>query len=207
MALSAVVYIHGFNSSPDSQKARQLAGWIARNRPDLEVVTPVVPIYPGEAWLTLEQMARTLDGRDWGVVGSSLGGYWATALSQRYGCPAVLINPAVHPYRLLKDYLGQGYNPYTQQHYLLEARHMEELKALEVDSLADPGRLWLLLQAEDEILDHRLALAKYYHARVTVELGGNHRFVGFSRYLEQIVHFLEQSCSVNAATDIKQETL
>ena len=57
--------------------------------PDLEVVTPVVPIYPGEAWLTLEQMARTLDGRDWGVVGSSLGGYWATALSQRYGCPAV----------------------------------------------------------------------------------------------------------------------
>lgn len=191
MALSAVVYIHGFNSSPDSKKAQQLAHWMAHHRPEVEMVIPQVPNYPQPAWQELEQMARSLEGRHWGIVGSSLGGYWATALQQRYGCPAALINPAVQPYNLLKDYLGEGYNPYTGQHYLLEPHHMTELEALEVDELADPQRLWVLLQAEDEVLDYRLALEKYRRARMTVELGGSHRFTGFGRYLEQIVHFLE----------------
>jgi len=192
MALSAVVYIHGFNSSPDSKKAQQLARWVACHRPGMEVVIPQVPIYPQQAWQALEQMAHSLQGKHWGVVGSSLGGYWATTLHQRYGCPAALINPAVQPYDLLKDYLGEGYNPYTQQHYLLEHHHMAELKALEVDELTDPQQLWVLLQVEDEMLDYRLALEKYRPARVTVELGGNHRFAGFGRYLEQIIHFLER---------------
>lgn len=83
----------------------------------------------------------------------------------------MLVNPAVKPYELLADFLGPQTNPYTQEEYVLEANHMDELKALDVDEIKQPSDFWLLQQEEDEVLDYRQAVERYQGAKQTVEAG------------------------------------
>jgi uncharacterized protein len=193
--MSAVLlYLHGFNSSPGSAKARQMADWLAEHRPDIEVLIPAQPNTPAAAWAAIARsieaaQVRHGDGLRLGAVGSSLGGFMATRVSERYGCRAALINPAVRPYELLQDFLGPQTNPYTHERYELLPRHMDELRALAV-AVTSPERLWVLQQQEDEVLDYRKALSEYSFARLSLECGGDHSFVGFERYPAQIVHFL-----------------
>ncbi len=189
-----LLYLHGFNSSPGSAKAQQMAAWVAANRPDIEVLIPAQPNTPAAAWEAIEGViaeARARhDGRlRLGAVGSSLGGFMATRVSELHGCRAALINPAVRPHELLCDYLGPQVNPYTDERYELLPTHMDELRALAVPVRA-PERLWILQQQEDEVLDYRKALREYEFARLSLECGGNHAFVGFERYPAQIIRFL-----------------
>ena len=90
----------------------------------------------------------------------------------------------------MADYLGEQENPYTHEKYLLEPKHIDELKALEVKTLNDVNDFWLLQQVEDEVLDYRQAVDKYQGSKQTVEQGGDHSFVNFERYPEQILAFL-----------------
>lgn len=191
---SVLLYLHGFNSSPGSAKAQQMAAWVATHRPDIEVMIPAQPNTPGAAWAAIAhsiEAARARHGASLrlGAVGSSLGGFMATRVSELYGCRAALINPAVRPHELLRDYLGPQCNPYTDERYELLPTHMDELKALAVPVTA-PERLWILQQQEDEVLDYRKALDEYRFARLSLECGGNHAFEGFERYPAQIVRFL-----------------
>ncbi|MGL5040894.1 MAG: YqiA/YcfP family alpha/beta fold hydrolase [Aeromonas sp.] len=191
---SVLLYLHGFNSSPGSAKAQQMAAWVAHHRPDIEVIIPAQPNTPAAAWAAIERVMSDLLLRyghslKLGVVGSSLGGFMATKVSEHYGCRAALINPAVRPHALLCDYLGPQTNPYTGEHYELLPSHIEELRMLAVP-LTAPDRLWVLQQQGDEVLDYRQTLSYYRFARLSLECGGNHGFVGFERYPAQIVHFL-----------------
>ena len=191
---SVLLYLHGFNSSPGSAKAQQMAAWVAANRPDIEVIIPAQPNTPAAAWAAIEQAIAELQRRygsefKLGAVGSSLGGFMATRVSERYGCRAALINPAVRPHELLCDYLGPQTNPYTGEQYELLHQHMDELRALAVPVSA-PDRLWVLQQQGDEVLDYRKALDEYRFARLSLECGGNHAFVAFERYPAQIIRFL-----------------
>ncbi|PTT48002.1 YqiA/YcfP family alpha/beta fold hydrolase [Aeromonas sp. HMWF014] len=191
---SVLLYLHGFNSSPGSAKAQQMAAWVAQYRPDIELIIPAQPNTPAAAWAAIAQtveeaIARHGDRLKLGVVGSSLGGFMATRVSELYGCRAALINPAVRPHELLCDYLGPQTNPYTDEQYELLPAHMGELRALAVPVTA-PERLWILQQQEDEVLDYRKALDEYRFARLSLECGGNHAFVAFERYPAQIVRFL-----------------
>ncbi|MBV7437219.1 YqiA/YcfP family alpha/beta fold hydrolase [Aeromonas sp. sif2416] len=191
---SVLLYLHGFNSSPGSAKAQQMADWVARHRPDIELLIPAQPNTPAAAWAAIEQtieeaVARHGQRLRLGAVGSSLGGFMATRVSELYGCRAALINPAVRPHELLCDYLGPQTNPYTDERYELLPLHMDELQGLAV-AVTAPGRLWVLQQQEDEVLDYRKTLAEYRFARLSLECGGNHAFMGFERYPAQIVRFL-----------------
>lgn len=191
---SVLLYLHGFNSSPGSAKARQMAAWLTAHRPDIEVIIPAQPNTPAAAWAAIEQAIDAARGRHGsalrlGAVGSSLGGFMATRVSELYGCRAALINPAVRPHELLCDYLGPQCNPYTEERYELLPAHMDELRALAVPVTA-PERLWILQQQEDEVLDYRKALDEYRFARLSLECGGDHAFVAFERYPAQIIRFL-----------------
>ena len=191
---SVLLYLHGFNSSPGSAKAQQMAAWVAEYRPDIEVIIPAQPNTPAAAWAAIEQIIEDVRARHGahlklGAVGSSLGGFMATRVAERYGCRAALINPAVRPHELLCDYLGPQTNPYTNECFELLPVHMDELRALAVPVTA-PERLWILQQQEDEVLDYRKALTEYQFARISLECGGNHAFTGFERYPAQIIHFL-----------------
>jgi predicted esterase YcpF (UPF0227 family) len=160
-------------------------------RPDITVRVPQLPPFPSEAACCLSDLIRRYrnDYRI-GLVGSSLGGYFSIWLNARFQCRAVLINPAIRPDELLLYHLGEQENPYTQERYLLEPHHIEELQALNVEAVTTLEQFWLLLQTGDEVLDYRQAVEKLKGVRQVVETGGDHSFVGFERYAADIVRFL-----------------
>lgn len=189
---SLLLYIHGFNSSSLSHKAMVMTEYCTKHRTDIKVLTPQLPSFPQQAALYLQQLVEQhKDQYQIALVGSSLGGYLSTWLNSHYGFKAVVVNPAVKPYELLVDYLGEQVNPYTDERYVLETKHIDELKALDVPAIAKPSDFWLLQQTEDEVLDYRQAVEKYQGATQTVEEGGDHSFVDFERYSQQIITFLQ----------------
>ncbi|MFB0975169.1 MAG: YqiA/YcfP family alpha/beta fold hydrolase [Tolumonas sp.] len=186
-----LIYLHGFNSTPNSVKARQMTEYLAAELPDIQVCVPKLPNTPAASWQAIQDTLAALGERKIGLVGSSMGGFWAAKVAEVYGHKAVVVNPAVHPHYLLQQLLGTQRNPYTGEEYLLEPHHVEELRALDIPVLQHPERIWLLQQQGDEVLDYRHALQFYHFARTTVEQGGNHAFTGFERYCAQIVRFLQ----------------
>lgn len=188
---SMLLYIHGFNSSSRSHKANVMVEYCTEHRPDIKVVTPQLPSFPAMAAAHLKGVVEQhKDQYQIALVGSSLGGYLSTWLNAHYGFKAAVVNPAVKPYELLSDYLGEQVNPYTNEHYVLEEKHIDELKVLDVATIAHPSDFWLLQQTEDEVLDYRQAVTKFQGAKQTVEEGGDHSFVGFERYPQKIIEFL-----------------
>jgi predicted esterase YcpF (UPF0227 family) len=188
---SLLLYVHGFNSSPLSHKAMVMKTYCEKHRPDIKVVVPQLPCFPKDAADRLIQLIDQYKHEyQIGLVGSSLGGYFSIWLNAQFGYRAVVVNPAVKPYELLSHYLGPQENPYTHERYWLEPRHIDELKALDVRSIIRPHSLWLLSQTGDEVLNYREAQEKLSAAKQTIEPGGDHSFVAFERYAEEIVEFL-----------------
>ncbi|WP_070962617.1 esterase YqiA [Vibrio sonorensis] len=189
---SLLLYIHGFNSSPQSHKANVMAEYCQTHRPDIKVITPQMACFPEEAASQLLEIVEQ-HRRDYRIalIGSSLGGYLSVWLNHKFGFKAAVINPAVRPYELLQDYLGEQENPYTGQKYMLEDKHIDQLRTLDVAEIQAPTDFWLLQQEGDEILDYRDAVVRFKGAKQTVEPNGDHSFVNFERYPSQIIEFLE----------------
>jgi len=194
--MAVLLYLHGFLSSPESFKARQMATWLDSERPDIEYHCPHLPPYPEQAAQQLRALIEPLIEQYGGAVylmGSSLGGFWATWLAERYGLRAVLINPSVRPWQFMPDFIEVDLKSYhTDDSYRLSARHVDEIKTYAVETPRHPENLWLLVQTGDETLDYRQAVAHYQGARQTVEPDGDHSFQGFERYIPEALVFLEK---------------
>lgn len=181
-----LIYIHGFNSSPASAKARLLKERMdAVGRGD-EFLAPALPVSPAEAARVLDTLA--LRHRGAALVGSSLGGYYATWLAEKHGLKAALLNPAVRPYELLEGYLGPQQNLYTGERYEVTARHVEELRELEVSNIT-PRRYLLIVATADEVLDYRAAVSRYRGCRQVVIEGGDHGLSGFASHADTVLEF------------------
>lgn len=194
-----VIYLHGFLSSPQSVKAQMTKKFVAQHYPLLTLAVPLIPNYPLEAIHVLEQTVAEYPGSDFVFIGSSMGGFLATYLVEKYGGRGVLINPAVKPFELFESYLGPHTNPYTGVDFILEQKHLLQLIELDTQILNIPENYWVLLQTGDETLDYRLAEHKYQHAKLTIESGGDHSFQGFERFLPAIFSFLLSGNSAESA--------
>lgn len=184
-----IVYIHGFNSSPLSHKAQLLQQWLASTHPQVVLVLPSLKPYPLDAIAQLEALIKAAPGKV-GLVGSSLGGFYAAYLAEKYALPAVLVNPAVRPFDTLSRYLGENENFHTQEKYVLTQQHVDDLRSLFVEKPSRPHDLWLMVQTADETLDYREATAHYCKSPALVEYGGDHGFQGFERFFMPMLAFL-----------------
>jgi hypothetical protein len=188
---ATIVYLHGLNSSPGSVKAQALGRAIAAlptdSRPGYFVPKlhhqPAAAMRAVRAWVDMRSSALLT------LVGSSLGGFYATHLAERYGTKAVLINPTVRPYQDLASHLGPQRNMYTGEEYELTREHFAELEALKVDRITMPQRYFLLTQTGDEILDWRDAVGFYGGAWQFVQGGGDHAFQQFETQIPAILRF------------------
>ncbi len=182
-----LLYIHGFGSSGKSGKAMMM-----RERLAERVIAPSLPPIPDLAVDTLEQIVACMQQCDEPIAfaGSSLGGYYAAWLAEKYGAKAVLINPSVYPYRTLASHIGFNHSYYDFSDYEFTQKHIDALRRYEVHD-PDPSRYLLLLQAGDEVLDYREALQKFQGAQIDIEEGGSHGYEGFERKIAKIADFLE----------------
>ncbi len=190
--MTTIVYLHGFRSSPASVKATLLGDAVAAlpaaARPRLHV--PALQHRPREAIANVTAWVEdAADPRTLTFVGSSLGGYYATNLAERYGARAVLINPAVRPYDDLRPYLGRQTNMYSGATFEVTQAHFDELHALRVARIARPERYFLLVETGDEVLNFSEAVAFYGGAWQYVRGGGDHSFTDFVPQIPAIFRF------------------
>ncbi len=187
--MTALLYIHGFNSSELSHKATLLGDAAKRLGVPNTVISPRLSWLPTQAIKQLEKIIEANQQQGLTLIGSSLGGFYAAYLAEKYTLKAILVNPAVQAPILLKDYLGPQTNPYTNEVYELTQVHMLELEQLVVtEPTAD--LYWLMLQEGDEVLDYQEALKAFPQtARLTHEKDGDHSFIGFDRFSKEILHF------------------
>ncbi|MCA1978260.1 MAG: esterase [Thiobacillus sp.] len=184
-----LVYLHGFNSSPASGKARQLGEHLAALGRLADYYCPALPNSPREAIAKVEAHLARAGANDVTLVGSSLGGFYATYLAEKHGWKAVLVNPAVHAHKLLKSALGTQTNWHTGEKWVLTEAHIAELAALDIARITRPERYLLLVQTGDEVLDYRDAVAYYAGCRQIVEEGGDHGFAHFERHFPTLLDF------------------
>ncbi len=184
-----VVYLHGFNSSPASQKARLFTDY-CHEHGVRDVLVPALSHDPALAMQSIEAGIGA-QGQDVALlVGSSLGGYYATYLAERYGLKAALINPAVSPCdHLPREIVGTHRNQYTHEEYEFTLEHVAFLRALDVKKIRDPSRYLLLVQTGDTTLDYRLAVTLYAGCEQVVQEGGSHSFENFGAVLPRILQF------------------
>lgn len=183
-----IVYLHGFNSAPSSHKARRMAAYLEARGLGQEFLCPALPHLPDEAMRLIESLPALAKSQALTLVGSSLGGFYATWLAEKYKCRAILIQPAVFPHVGLEGYLGPQENLYTGAEYELTRAHLEGWKRLVVPSV-DPERYLLLLETGDEVLDYREAVRKYEGARMVIREGGDHMMQSFAEHLPLMLRF------------------
>ena len=126
------------------------------------------------------------------VIGSSLGGFYATWLAALRGCKAALLNPAINPARDLANYIGEQsawHDPAERFYFAPE--FVDELRALQAGPLPHPERVWALIAKGDEVLDWREMTARYPGSQQVVLEGGDHAISNFDQYLPQLLEFLD----------------
>jgi predicted esterase YcpF (UPF0227 family) len=186
--MSNVLYIHGFNSSPLSTKAVITREYFAKNLSNVKFHCPQIANTPIAAIDQLENIITQSINEQWYLIGSSLGGYFATYLSEKYGVKAVLVNPAVKPYELLNDYFGEQVNPYTREVYTVEKSYLDDLITLEQKKIRKNNYM-VMVQTGDEVLDYQQAVEKYQHCTLVVQAGGDHSFINYAQMLTKMMHF------------------
>jgi predicted esterase YcpF (UPF0227 family) len=176
-----IVYIHGFASCANSNKTKTLKNYFG------DIVSINLPPSPLKAVKELERFVKA----DTVFIGSSLGGYYAIYLAEKYGLKSILINPSLKPYKTLKKYVGIQYRYCDNKPFNWKKEYLKELKKLKTKPKR--GKYLVLLQSKDEILNYKKALKKFKNrpnAKVVVEYGGNHRFENLEEYLCMIEKFI-----------------
>ncbi|WP_292931127.1 YqiA/YcfP family alpha/beta fold hydrolase [Noviherbaspirillum sp.] len=184
-----ILYLHGFRSSPLSFKARLLAQRMQELGRADEFQCPQLPASPRGAIALATELADKVAPEQLSLIGSSLGGYYATWLAERIGCRAVLLNPAVKPPRELEKYVGVTTAYHTDEPFEFKHEYVDELKALAVERITRPERYFLVAATGDELLDWREMAGHYPGARQCIIQGSDHGISEFADYVDQVLAF------------------
>jgi uncharacterized protein len=188
-----LLYLHGFRSSPQSFKAqwleKRLSMGIFGNSSDLRYACPALPASPADAFAAARALALQEDPATLTLVGSSLGGFYATALAEQLGCRAVLLNPAVFPQRDLAQHVGQTTAFHSDTPFHFKHEFLAEFSALTCGPISRPTRYFLIAAKGDMLLDWREMTARYPGARLRLLEGSDHGLSDFSDYGDEVIAF------------------
>ncbi len=191
MPTTHLLYLHGFRSSPQSAKARQMQAWVQQHRPDLHWWCPQLPPSPRQAMEMVAQGIADWPRHSMAVVGSSLGGFYATWVAERSGCRAALLNPAIDPARDLARHIGEQSSWHDpQERFFFQAEFVDELRALACPAITRPERYFALICQGDEVLDWREMHGKYAACPGLLLAGGDHAISDFSVHLPAVLGHL-----------------
>ena len=191
MSPTHILYLHGFRSSPKSAKAQLMGAWMRAHRPDIEWWCPQLPPSPKEAMALVAERLATWPLERMAVVGSSLGGFYATVVAEGAGCPAVVLNPAINPARDLAGHIGDltsFHDP--DDHFYFRAEYVTQLRVMTPRAITHPQRYFAVIAKGDEVLDWREMSARYDGATIRLLEGGDHALSDFDTDLPQVLAFL-----------------
>jgi predicted esterase YcpF (UPF0227 family) len=184
-----ILYLHGFRSSPRSFKARVVSDRMKQAGRIDELICPHLPASPKAAIELALLLVERYDPAQLAIVGSSLGGFYATCIAERLGCRAALLNPAVDPLKNLQDHVGVTTAWHSDEPFEFRREYIDELAALRVERITRPERYLLLAATGDEVLDYRDMVAHYAGARQHVIEGGDHAISDFPAYVDEVLAF------------------
>ncbi|MCU0968450.1 MAG: esterase [Rubrivivax sp.] len=186
-----LLYLHGFRSSPQSTKARRVHDWLRMHRPDVLWWCPQLPPSPREAMARVEDGIGGWPKSTMAVIGSSLGGFYATVVMRRHGCPGVLLNPAVDPARDLAAHVGEQtafHDP--EDRFLFRPEFVDELRALSPPMASAGPQALAVIATGDEVLDWREMAAAHADATLRIVDGSDHALSDFDDHLPHLLRFL-----------------
>lgn len=189
-----ILYLHGFRSSPQSMKARVVGERMTALGLADHVMSPQLPASPKLAMELALAAVRDVPADQLSIIGSSLGGYYATWLAERIGCKAVLLNPAIVPRVNLDQHVGVSTQYHSDEPFEFKREYIAELHALEVPQISKPERYFLIAATGDEVLNYRDMLAHYQGARQHLIQGSDHAISEFPQYVDEVLAF----CGVEA---------
>lgn len=191
MTPTHLLYLHGFRSSPQSAKARLMAQHMATTQPGIHWWCPQLPPSPREAMAMLMAGIQDWPRQSMAVVGSSLGGFYATYVAEQMGCRAALLNPAVDPARDLTKYIGEQRSWHdAEERFFFKSEYVQELRDLTLTGLNHPERYFALIAKGDEVLDWREMVGRYAGAHIELLEGGDHAISDFEVHLPSVLSFL-----------------
>jgi predicted esterase YcpF (UPF0227 family) len=183
-----LLYLHGFRSSPRSFKARVVQQRMEAAGRAGDLTCPQLPPSPKAAMDLVLTLVERYSG-NLAIIGSSLGGFYATWLAERFGCRAALINPAVDPLKDLDKHVGITTEWHTGEPFEFKREYIDELAALKVATITRPERYFLLAATGDEVLDYRDMVAHYAGAHQHVIQGSDHAVSEFEQYVDEVLAF------------------
>ena len=192
MPTTHLLYLHGFRSSPQSTKARTMAQYVQTQHPDVTWYCPQLPPSPKEAIDMVMAHVKDWPSERMAVIGSSLGGYYATWVAHHKPCKAVLLNPAVWPDHSLEHYIGQQTSWHDPQaSFFFKPEYIQELRDLALHEQPAAAAQLGIFAKGDEVLDWRQMVARYPQAEQVILEGGDHAISDFDSHLSRILDFLD----------------
>ena len=184
-----LIYLHGFLSSPESEKAQQTLTFCKQQGFEDQILIPQMRHGPAQTASEIQQLIDVHSNRKIVLMGSSLGGFYSSYFSEKHDIPAVLINPAVRPFDLWDSHLGEHKNYYTDETHLVTEEHIQELLDLDVSPIEKPQNFMVLVQTGDETLDYRQAVEKFAESNCVIRQNGSHSYENFEEELPLIFEF------------------
>ncbi|HYM47689.1 MAG TPA: YqiA/YcfP family alpha/beta fold hydrolase [Burkholderiaceae bacterium] len=183
-----IVYLHGFRSSPESRKALMLRARLQQRGLTDQYLRPALSASPRTASQSVLNIVQAVPADRLALIGSSLGGYYATWAAEKLGCRAVLLNPAIDPARDLRAHTGRQPVFFSNDEIDFRPEYIDELRALDTP-VTKPERYFLIAATGDALIDYKTMVAKYRGARQHVIEGSNHELSDFAQYVDEVLSF------------------
>ena len=184
-----IIYLHGFNSSSESKKSKILDSFLEGNKL-INLESPNLETSPRKAIRQIEKIIKESPDRV-SLIGSSLGGLYATFLADTYSLKSVTINPVVKKHISgMKDLVGIHKKFHAEEEYEFSMKDYSDLNKFGIDNLKEPLNHLSLIKMSDEVLDHKMTFEYFSKSYILSEKGGNHSYDDFFEKIPLILEHM-----------------